>query len=350
MKNHQRILLLARGGLGDTVRFLPIIRVLRNNYPRASLTVVVGNKQQEVIIEMAGAADKIIIYDALNLSVSARFKFAFKLRRLRPRLFIATYENSGWGTLLLSLWLGAPLRVGYGIRPFFNRPLSFDQHRPRREIELDILKVLGIATSSPLPPISLRLPPSARSWARSYLKEGFSSPPPLLLGIHIGLDEISHGKCWPVSRYRELAGRILGRYPRTRFLIFGGEDERALIDQLRRDPFPSPVRVLIGKTDLPRTAALLQQCRLLITNDGFLLHLAAAQAVPIVALFGPTSEKVVLPPNYRAEVVKTDLPCRPCYRAGPRGARKYDCRDYHCIRDIKVEQVFAAVSRLLEKA
>ena len=342
-------MLLARGGLGDTVRFLPIIRVLRDSYPRASLTVVVGNKQQKEIIEMARAADKIIIYDALNLSLSARIKFAFKLRRIRPRLFIATYENSGWGTLLLSLWLGAYLRVGYGPPPFFNRPLSFDQHRPRREIELDILRALGISPALPLTAVSLKLPLPALAWARSFLKKENNVPSPILIGIHIGLDEISHGKCWPVSRYRELAGRILERYPRTRFLIFGGEDERALADQLRRDPFPPEVRVLIGKTDLSRTAALLRQCRLLITNDGFLLHLAAAQGVPSVALFGPTSEEVVIPPDYRVEVVKINLPCRPCYRAGPRKARKYDCRDYHCIREIKVEQVLAAVSRLVGK-
>ncbi len=344
MTENNKILLLARGGLGDTVRFLPIIRVLRINFPRAYLTVVVGNKQQEEIIEMA-AADKIIIYDALKLSLSARIKFAFKLRRLHPRLFIATYENSGWRTLLLSLWLGAPLRVGYGPRPFFNRSLSFNQNRPRWEIELDILRVLGISPVLPPAAVSLKLPLPALSWARSFLKKRLNSTSPLLLGIHIGLDVISHGKCWPVSRYRELVGRILERYPRTRFLIFGGEDERALADQLKRDPFPSAARVLIGKTGLSRTAALLRQCRLLITNDGFLLHLAAAQAVPIVALFGPTSEEVVIPPHYRVEVVKINLPCRPCYRAGPRKARKYDCRDYRCIRDIKVEQVLAAVRR-----
>jgi ADP-heptose:LPS heptosyltransferase len=50
-------------------------------------------------------------------------------------------------------------------------------------------------------------------------------------------------------------------------------------------------------TGLPRVAAALERCRLVVAVDTGLLHMAAALGTPYVGLFGPTNPDVTGPYN-----------------------------------------------------
>ncbi|RKY34835.1 MAG: hypothetical protein DRP69_03625, partial [Candidatus Duberdicusella sinuisediminis] len=78
-----------------------------------------------------------------------------------------------------------------------------------------------------------------------------------------------------------------------------------------------------------------------------LLKVANALNKKIVAIFGPVSEKVYgLYPFKPSQhiILKKDLPCRPCYKK----FRLPECPyDIACLREITVEEVFSAVSKLI---
>ena len=105
-----------------------------------------------------------------------------------------------------------------------------------------------------------------------------------------------------------------------------------------------PVLDSTGKLPLMHTAALLQQCRLLLSNDSGLMHMATALRVPVVAIFGPTVQEFGFYPfKACAQVISATLPCRPCSTKGsarcPRG-------HHQCMQQVTVTQIGAAAHTL----
>ena len=104
-------------------------------------------------------------------------------------------------------------------------------------------------------------------------------------------------------------------------------------------PPGSRVFNVIGRTDLRLFAGLLASCRAFVSNDSGAMHLAAAAGVPVVAIFGPTDERVTAPLGNH-DVIVHQVFCRPCMLR--------DCPiDHRCMRRISVDTVFDAVTRRL---
>jgi heptosyltransferase-2 len=103
---------------------------------------------------------------------------------------------------------------------------------------------------------------------------------------------------------------------------------------------PADVRAvnLIGRTDLGQLAGVLAQCRAFVSNDSGAMHLAAALGVRVVAMFGPTDDRVTAPLGDH-DVLVHQVFCRPCMLR--------DCPiDHRCMKGITVGAVFDAVTRL----
>ena len=106
-------------------------------------------------------------------------------------------------------------------------------------------------------------------------------------------------------------------------------------------PAGSRVVNLIGRTDLRLLTGLLASCHAFVSNDSGAMHLAAAVGVPIVAIFGPTDERVTAPLGDH-DVIVHQVFCRPCMLR--------DCPiDHRCMRRVSVDTVFDAVIRRLDR-
>ncbi len=92
-------------------------------------------------------------------------------------------------------------------------------------------------------------------------------------------------------------------------------------------------------------AGAISHCVLHIGHDSFPLHVAQSQGVPVVGLFGTTRANLILTNGSPAEGIDGQSPC-----AGERhrvaGVTFSGCEGA-CMRDIRVEQVQEAVSRML---
>ena len=92
---------------------------------------------------------------------------------------------------------------------------------------------------------------------------------------------------------------------------------------------------LIGETDLPMLAAVLAECRAVVSNDSGAMHVAAAVGTPVVAVFGPTDQRATAPLGVHT-IVTADVFCRPCHlRTCP--------IDHRCMRRVPARQVLDAV-------
>jgi ADP-heptose:LPS heptosyltransferase len=119
--------------------------------------------------------------------------------------------------------------------------------------------------------------------------------------------------------------------PRIVFLGDSNDSEvtAEIIESLN---WPELVLDLTGKTNLSETLAVLSQCKVLLSNDSSLPHMAEAIGKDAAVLFGPTIEKFGFAAHRpTSKVFSVPLGCRPCSKHG-----KTPCRfeDKQCFYEI----------------
>lgn len=115
-----------------------------------------------------------------------------------------------------------------------------------------------------------------------------------------------------------------------KIILTAGPDTREceMIEEILQLAGEEAIISLAGKLSLKELGALFLQAKALITVDSVTLHIASALKVPVVALFGPSSEENWGPWQHpRARVVAEALPCRPCHLDGCGGSKRSDCLD-----------------------
>jgi heptosyltransferase-2 len=105
---------------------------------------------------------------------------------------------------------------------------------------------------------------------------------------------------------------------------------------------------LVGHTDLVSFMGVIANCSALVSNDSGALHVAAAMGVPVVAIYGPTSEQFSTPltsqegARDRVITISENVFCRPCWLR--------DCPiDHRCMKRIAPERVYASLRQLLQQ-
>jgi heptosyltransferase-2 len=156
-------------------------------------------------------------------------------------------------------------------------------------------------------------------------------------------------KKWHLERFIEVAERL---HNETGCYIYlgGGPSERDEGDQFKLS-LPEHIQEYVidtvGKLSLKHSAAWMRACNLFISNDSGPMHMAAALEVPLVAIFGMSSEikngPWVDPTKDLADVITAPLWCRPCYGTD----RHKMCERGDCLSEISVDMVYnQALDRL----
>jgi heptosyltransferase-2 len=140
-------------------------------------------------------------------------------------------------------------------------------------------------------------------------------------------------KKWPAASFAAVATALIG--DGAAIVLVGSEGDRTDADRVKALATGNLVD-LVGCTDVPALAAVLSVCRALVTNDSGAMHVAAALAVPVIAMFGPTNERETRPLGpVDATVITSDVWCRPCMLR--------ECPlDHRCMEQIGVATVVAA--------
>jgi glycosyltransferase involved in cell wall biosynthesis len=134
---------------------------------------------------------------------------------------------------------------------------------------------------------------------------------------------------WKWKRWKGFASLAL-RFPSV--AVLGSEDDR---DDGEWPPHAIDFR---GKLSLPDTAALMRECRALVSNDSGLMHLGVAMGIPVFGIFGITSPQREALPASNMFPITGGLDCEPRCRNQPWGRRDCD-RHLECLETLQPESV-----------
>jgi lipopolysaccharide heptosyltransferase II len=161
-----------------------------------------------------------------------------------------------------------------------------------------------------------------------------------------------NNKMWIKEKFADAASG-LAQSLKAGILLFGsGAEEQkrcAEVAALIAQKSPSIHTVnCADRLTLQETAAAMDRCSLVITNDTGLMHLAAARKRKVIAIFGPTVRELgFFPFGTQATVLETPgLACRPCTHVGlaycPKG-------HFRCMNEIDAQRVINAGQALLRE-
>ena len=338
------VVVVKLSAVGDVALITPSLRALRNRFPKAQITVVIGRESRE-LLQRCPYVDHLVVFDrARDGTPWGLWHLGTRLRRAQADV-VVDFQNSR-----LSHWLGvltgAPLRYGYGGRRWSwlltHRATEPSAPTPPVEHQFRVLALLGIRGADP----SLELWPSPADHeaAQRLLTEAWVPDGSALVGIHLGGSARWQSKRWPVESVAQLVDHLATRR-HVRVILTGSKADLAVAQQVLRLAKTKPV-MAVGRTSLLELAALIQRCRAFVVGDTAPLHLAAALQVPTVALFGPTDPKRHAPPAKRLRILRHPLPCSPCYRAS---CYRVGRGHMECLKKLTPEIVYEAVVSAMDQ-
>ena len=330
------IVVLRYGGLGDILLATPLLRIVNQRYPAASITFVTESGNTSIL---ANSTLVVSTHGLDKLTRSSVYKSLAAGSSLRTQLgSIDLYVN-----LQPSM---KSIAIGFGLMPKATWTFKKDRRiqtatgKVRHAID-DFLNVLPDGVPSDANRLmEFVIPLAAKSQAEKKATE---------LGINLstavvinpaGTRDINR---WPPDKLAEFIGWMEANLTGYTPVLIGGPGdswlEDAIVGHLGR-----PVKSLIGKLSLQELGAVVQQAAVTVTGDTGPLHIAAAVGAHIVCLSGAADPDRTGPSNnpFDLVVINRSLACVPC--------RGRNCKrgDIACMTQMSVASVVDAVERRIK--
>jgi ADP-heptose:LPS heptosyltransferase len=314
----RNILVIHFGQLGDVVLGLPAMKAIRDRFPDARRTAVVGSATAE-IVTMASLFNEVIPVDRVRLlkgntlsSSVEIIRFALSIRRTGFDFVIDLHSLPE--TNLLGYFSGARQRLFSRresrsldrLSNFQPAPPVEDKSIHLSEYYLRVLQPLGVSGS-----------PEPFRFKTSRVNVKSERP---LVGLNPGAGHAS--RRWPLERFIELA-LMISSSGTADIAVFLGPEESAIADEVR-GALNGNCSVVTGLT-LNGLADRFARLTCLISNDTGPVHIAAASGTPIILFLENAAPDRYLPLTRHLTV--------------HRGER---------LNDISVERVFDSVLGVLK--
>ncbi len=345
MRSVGKILLIRFSSMGDIVLASPLIRMLRTTFPTAQIDFMVKREYAELLK----------CNPHLSSVIDLRSDDRSELAALRERVREEHYD--------LILDIHDSIRSKY-VRAFSGARTVrvVDKRRLRRFLLVRFKKNLYRRAV----PVAERYLETVRRFGVRDDGAGLEQhvPPEILESVAALMGKFRLERYGTVVGIAPMAKHFTKRWPQDRFVEFGirhakeagakifvfGSREEAdacgdIAQMINAGTASGAAESLAGRLTLIETAAVLDYCSLVVSNDTGLMHLAAARKRKVAAIFGSTVREFGFFPYRTQNVVleRPGLPCRPCSHIGlpecPKG-------HFRCMKDIGVDEVLSAARSL----
>jgi heptosyltransferase II len=366
-----RIAVLRFSAVGDFLLAIPSVVKLRSAFPDAKIMLITAASSQQSVQQSTLRYNKTshpapwikFVHPSLVDHVSWIDSFSWKsllrinrpeVKRFNPELtFILPQQDGGSLRSLIMkmiflrlLGVHSPVlgwRAGMG--PLFHEWL-FTTGRLKHAVFAPLAAINeALAPDAPNTHAEVRftldIPAEDRAWART-LKSRLGWTERRVIAI--SPDSVQPHKKWPGENFIQLARRLCETTDAC-IAIVGTSACHALGEAMIAGVENRAVN-LCGETTIQRLASWLENCSMLVGNDGGSMHVAAGVGCPAVAIMpGIEYPGSIEPWGYEAFSVRHAVPCAPCYSFThcPLGHNR-------CLTEISVEDVLAKCVSLLHHA
>lgn len=344
----KNFLLIQHYGLGDVILSLPAIKILKEFYPNAEITLFISGLYYE-IADLLPYVDRFLFFK--TQSYYSRIIEVIKIRREHNFDTAIIFNPILFGSILAFL-LGANERIGY-YRDYERtqnlyflkyllltkriRPYEGDIYEVQRYFE--IIKYGLDIKQEFTPSYDYFTFTDVHKNHFIQLKKMYSIPERAFI-VAVCSDSSVAQKEWDLERYIQLFEQIYEKY--NLFIMFLGTRQDHSFGQKLRFKFGNSAIDLRGKTTLKELIILINYSNFLLTVDNGPYHIGALLNKPTIVLFGPSNKKKFL--HFNVNVVSSDCECSPCSRK-----EMLECKDNKCMKNITVSNVKLTLTEKIER-
>jgi heptosyltransferase-2 len=358
--SYKKILVINMLHIGDLLLATPALRTLRTNFPNSHITLIADAKIDD-LVKYNQNIDELISVDkkGYHNKIGNFIRLIGQIRKQHYDLVINLHPNER--SSALAAFSGGKKIVGYATRGFgifFSKLIhnaNFDfAYKNRPDIvhqaaeHLETLKTaLGITRIDDRG-LEMWIDDETTRRSLALWEEAFQAGGLKVDQIPDKVIGLNTGASWPTKRWIPAGfaavanGLIEEGYG---VVFFGGPMDEANVKEIRElmknGNHPAVVE-FTGKIRLLELAALMKHCAVIVTNDSGPMHVAIANQVPVVAIFGSSNEVGFGPYNGKnITITNPEVACRPC--------GKHDCKSHHeCMTTIRPEAVLNAIRKMTE--
>ena len=346
-----KYLILRLSAVGDVIRTLPAVQVLKERNPSSTITWMVEEPSQ-AFLKSQKEIDEVILFPRRRWTkglkslkgmwgtIREMVKFIIDLRRQR---FDVVFDFHGiLKSGLLSFLSGSHKRIGFDRRSskewnflFSNVKVKLPEKRISR-FQRNLALLEGIGVKAKAFEYRLHIPPEDQEYVESFFKNVSPDLQRPLIAIHPGTSPKALFKRWMPDQYAQLADRFVRELDASVLFTWGGEE----LEWVKRIQGEMKEPSLLG----PETESLTQlgevyrHCDLYVGGDTGPMHIASLMGIPAVVIYGPT-DPIENEPFGNHRKVRKEVGCNPCH--------KYSCKELICIKAISADDVFKATQEVL---
>lgn len=302
----KKILIIQLRRIGDVLFTLPILPILKRNFPNSQIDFLVEAPSDE-LTRINPSINETLVYHKKDA-----WSWIFKIREKKYDCVLDFHANGR--SLLLTLFSGAPLKIGFEgpltRKMVYTTCVKTDRNKFIVEQKIDLIHAI-LPKEDRAWVWDLKLPFQELEKAKAKLK---------MLGINekeqiIGFLPFHRHpiRAWKKEFFQQTALTLMKQYGYKILILFGPNEKKTWDDILNKN---QEKLIAIETDSLIQMASLLKQCSCVISNDNGPQKLAMAIGTPTLTIFGPTNPHSINPNQLPHLYVRNEqLPCIACERS-----------------------------------
>lgn len=337
-----KLLIFAPYGIGNLILLYPVLKKLKEQNISFDIASFLGSVDYMLREwnEFEDLYDKRWFIGGLKSNV---FKTILQIRKEKYTHSVVSFPSAKPHYNILSFLCGAKNRVG-SVYPDNNifKTFSFLNNRlvpvqvGSHDVDQNLLLVqkTGLLSDTPLGSLEKFCSSEIDLIAKDFT-----------LGFHIGCSANSSYKRWPLNKWMHLSKQLKEEYPDYELQFFFGPDEK---EELTYFQAADHITIKSGLS-LEETKKAISRCRVFISNDSGLMHMASLMNVPNVAIIGPSDERRTGPYSAKAEILSGECEFRPCSHNYHLSSHSFKCHfsEIKCMNSVSPKQIIEKIRMFL---